>query len=41
VYVNGELVLEGPNHWMLPNGRVGLMTYKAAAEFDDFLAYQP
>jgi hypothetical protein len=41
VYVNGELVLEGPNHWMLPNGQTGLITYKTAAEFDDFLAYQP
>jgi hypothetical protein len=41
VYVNGELVLEGPNHWMLPHGQTGLVTYRAAAEFDDFLAYQP
>jgi hypothetical protein len=22
-------------------GRAGLMTYKAAAEFDDYVAYQP
>lgn len=41
VYVNGELLLEGSNHWMLPYGQTGLVTYKAAAEFDDFLAYQP
>jgi hypothetical protein len=41
VYVNGELLLDGPNHWMLPHGQTGLVTYKAAAEFDDFLAYQP
>ncbi len=41
VYVNGELLLEGPNHWMLPHGQTGLVTYKAAAEFDDFVAYQP
>ncbi len=43
VYVNGELVLEGPplRSRMAPRGQVGLVTYKAAADFDDFFAYQP
>ncbi len=42
VYVNGEMVLEASHVGNeLPRGRVGLVTYKAAAEFDDFLAYQP
>jgi hypothetical protein len=42
VYVNGELVLEGPRlQDGLTRGQVGLATYRAGAEFQDFLAYQP
>jgi hypothetical protein len=42
VYVNGELVLEGPGlTGAAARGQVGLATYRAAAEYDDFLAYQP
>ena len=40
VYVNDTLRLsfDEPNFY---RGQVGLVTYKAAADFDDFLAYRP
>ena len=41
IYVNGEPVLAGPALTTSPRGQVGLVTYKTAADFDDFLAYQP
>jgi hypothetical protein len=40
VYVDGRLRLQARDATH-PEGRTGLMTYKAAAHFDDFLAYQP
>ena len=40
VYVNDRLVLQG-FATRGKKGKVGLMTYRAAAEFDDFRAYQP
>lgn len=40
VFVNDQLVLQG-NPTAGQKGRVGLMTYRATAEFDDFTAYQP
>ncbi len=39
--VEGELAPVSPNTDLWPLGRVGLITHKATAEFDDFLAYQP
>ena len=41
VYVNRNLVLQAPAVQPLPRGQVGLVTFKAAAQFDDFVAYQP
>jgi hypothetical protein len=40
VFVNDQLVIDGAGTGG-PKGRVGLMTYRATAEFDDFTAYQP
>jgi hypothetical protein len=39
-YRNGTLVIQATDTTHV-SGRVGLMTYKAAAEFDNYLAYQP
>jgi hypothetical protein len=39
-YLNGALVMQATDTTHA-SGRVGLMTYKAAAEFDDYVAYQP
>jgi len=39
-YLNGTLVMQAIDTTHT-SGRVGLMTYKAAAEFDDYAAYQP
>jgi hypothetical protein len=41
VYVNGNLRLQAPPVQPLPRGQVGLVTFKAAAEYDNLLAYQP
>jgi hypothetical protein len=41
VYVNDTLRISAEDNVGLPGGRVGLLTYKAAADFDDFIAYQP
>jgi hypothetical protein len=41
VYVNETLRISAEDNVGLPGGRVGLLTYKAAADFDDFIAYQP
>jgi hypothetical protein len=40
VFVNGELQINGGPSAEV-KGRVGLMTYRLTAEFDDFVAYQP
>ena len=40
VFVNDQLVLQGQGTAGQKN-RVGLMTYRATAEFDDFTAHQP
>lgn len=40
VFVNDTLRLSATDAGA-PAGQVGLITYKAAAEFDDFLSYQP
>jgi hypothetical protein len=40
VFVNDTLFLSADDAGA-PAGQVGLITYKAAAEFDDFLSYQP
>ena len=40
VYVNDQLVIQS-YATRGKKGKVGLMTYRAAAEFDDFRAYQP
>lgn len=40
LFVNGTLVAAANNAGP-PNGQIALATYKAAADFDDFLAYQP
>jgi hypothetical protein len=40
VFVNDQLVIWS-NGTAGQKGRVGLMTYRATAEFDDFTAYQP
>lgn len=39
-YVNGTLLIEATDD-ALPEGNSGLAMYKAAADFDDFSAYQP
>jgi pectate lyase len=39
-YFNGTLVIQAMDTTHT-SGRVGLMTYKAAAQFDDYVAYQP
>jgi hypothetical protein len=39
-YVNGNLVLQATDG-ALASGAGGLVTFKAAAEFDDYVAYQP
>jgi pectate lyase len=39
-YLNGALVMQAIDTTHV-SGRVGLMTYKAAADFDDYVAYQP
>jgi hypothetical protein len=39
-YLNGALVIQRTDTTHL-RGRTGAMTWKAAAEFDDYLAYQP
>ena len=41
VYVNGNLMFQAAAVQPLPRGQVGLVTFKAAAEYDNFLAYQP
>jgi hypothetical protein len=43
VYVDGKLVIQGTQGLLPPalKGKVGLMTYRTAAEFDDFVSYQP
>jgi hypothetical protein len=40
VYSNDALVMQATDTTH-KKGRAGLMTYKAAAEFDDYVAYQP
>lgn len=40
VYVNDTLRISADEPPFF-RGQVGLVTYKAAADFDDFLAYQP
>jgi pectate lyase len=39
-YVNGALVLEADDS-SHPRGATGLLTYRAAADFDDYRAIQP
>jgi hypothetical protein len=39
-YLNDTLVIQSTDTTHV-NGRVGAMTWKAAAEFDDYVAYQP
>ena len=39
-YLNGTLVIQATDTTHA-SGRVGLVTYKAAAQFDDYVAYQP
>jgi hypothetical protein len=39
-YLNGTLVMQTTDTTHT-RGRVGLVTYKAAADFDDYIAYQP
>ena len=39
-YLNGALVIQTTDTTHA-SGRTGAMTYKAAADFDDYLAYQP
>jgi pectate lyase len=40
VYVNGELRLEHAGEAIVP-GKMGLMTYKASAAFENYVAYEP
>jgi hypothetical protein len=40
VYLNGRLRLQAQDS-AHPSGRAGLMTYKTAANYDDYLAYRP
>jgi pectate lyase len=40
LFVNGTQVAAA-NNVGPPEGQIALATYKAAADFDDFLAYQP
>jgi hypothetical protein len=40
VYLNGTLVIQAIDTTHA-SGRLGLVTYKAAAQYDDFAAYQP
>jgi hypothetical protein len=40
LYVNGRLMAEGQDS-ALPSGRYGLVTYRAAADFDTFSAMRP
>ena len=40
VYINGQLVAEAVDA-ALPQGRYGLITNRATAEFDNFIASRP
>jgi pectate lyase len=40
LYVNGRLLAEAVDA-AIPQGRYGLVTYRAAAEFDNFIATRP
>jgi hypothetical protein len=41
VYANGELAIESTDAQQIPNGRFGMVTYKASAWFDNFKVYEP